>query len=290
MSYDSILKFIIDEYKKPILTWLLNQEITEEIRLLTPELNVEPIRADGVFFLQFGKKITHLEFQTRPQSDPPLPLRMLDYWVRLYRTNKLYETDLELAQIVIFLRPDSSPKVYEDTFQVNDTIHRYRVIRIWECDPTPLLSQPELLPLAVLAKTEEPQMLLSQVAEKVKTIEDQNKKSNIAACVELLAGINYSEELIKMYLQDDILQESVTYQRILNDGVTKGVKLGVQEGQKTEAIALISRQLKKRFGAIVETLNPQLNTLSIEQLESLGESLLDFNSFDEAIAWLNHNN
>jgi predicted transposase/invertase (TIGR01784 family) len=286
MSYDSILKFIIDEYKKPILTWLLNQEITEEIQLLTPELNVEPIRADGVFFLQFGKKITHLEFQTRPQSDPPLPLRMLDYWVRLYRTNKLYETDLELEQIVIFLRPDSSPKVYEDTFQVGSTIHRYRVIRIWECDPTPLLSQPELLPLAVLAKTEQPQMLLSQVAEKVKIIEDQKQKSNIAACVELLAGINYSEELIKMYLQDDILQESVTYQRILNDGVTKGVKLGL----KTEAIALISRLLKKRFGAIAQTLNPQLNTLSVTQLESLGESLLDFQSFDEAIAWLNQIN
>jgi hypothetical protein len=26
MSYDSILKFLIDEYTKPILTWLLNGE------------------------------------------------------------------------------------------------------------------------------------------------------------------------------------------------------------------------------------------------------------------------
>jgi predicted transposase YdaD len=112
----------------------------------------------------------------------------------------------------------------------------------------------ELLPLAVLAKSEQPEMLLSQVTEKVKAIENQRQKSNIAACVELLAGINYSEELIKMYLHDDILKESVTYQRILNDGFEKG------------EISLVSRQLKKRFGEVSETIKPRLDTLSIEQL------------------------
>jgi predicted transposase YdaD len=96
--------------------------------------------------------------------------------------------------------------------------------------------------------------------------------------VELLAGINYSEELIKMYLHDDILKESVTYQRILSDGFEKG------------EIALVSRQLKKRFGEISETIKPRLNTLSVEQLELFGESLFDFNSFEEAIDWLNNVN
>ncbi|MGI0481012.1 Rpn family recombination-promoting nuclease/putative transposase [Geminocystis sp. CENA526] len=210
MSYDSILKFLIDEYTKPILSWLLNREINESIEMLPTELNIEPIRADGVFFLQVGNKIIHLEFQTRPKSEPPLPLRMLDYWVRLYRLHKLYERNLELEQVIIFLRRDTSPKVFEESFQVGNTTHYYRVIRIWECDPTPLLSKPELLPLAVLAKSEQPEMLLSQVAEKVNAIENQRQKSNISACVELLAGINYSEELIKMYLHDDILKESVT--------------------------------------------------------------------------------
>ena len=286
MSYDSILKFLIDEYTKPILSWLLNREINEEIEMLPTELNIEPIRADGVFFLQVGNKIIHLEFQTRPKSDPPLPLRMLDYWVRLYRLHKLYEKNLELEQVIIFLRRDTSPKVFEENFQIGKTTHYYRVIRIWECDPTPLLLQPELLPLAVLAKCEKPEMLLSQVAEKVNAIKNQRQKSNISACVELLAGINYSEELIKMYLHDDILKESVTYQRILNEGVTKGVGLG----KKDEAIALISRLLKKRFGEDSETIKPRLHTLSVEQLELFGESLFDFSCFEDAIDWLNNLN
>jgi predicted transposase YdaD len=77
MSYDSVLKFLIDEYTKPILTWLFNIDKNEAVTLLNTELNIEPIRADGVFFLEAGDKIIHLEFQTRPKSDPPLPLRML---------------------------------------------------------------------------------------------------------------------------------------------------------------------------------------------------------------------
>ncbi|MGI0481014.1 DUF4351 domain-containing protein [Geminocystis sp. CENA526] len=152
------------------------------------------------------------------------------------------------------------------------------MIRIWECDPTPLLSKPELLPLAVLAKSEKPEMLLSQVAEKVNAIENQRQKSNISACVELLAGINYSEELIKMYLHDDILKESVTYQRILSDGFEKG------------EIALVSRQLKKRFGEDSETIKPRLSTLSVEQLELFGESLFDFSCFEDSIDCLNNLN
>ncbi|MGY6529573.1 MAG: Rpn family recombination-promoting nuclease/putative transposase [Cyanobacterium sp.] len=309
MSYDSVLKFIIDEYTAPILTWLFNQEITDPVEMLNTELNIEPIRADGVFFLQVGEKIIHLEFQTRPKSEPPLPLRMLDYWVRLYRTYKLYQTNTKIEQVIIFLQKTKSIQAYQNTFEVDNTIHRYQVVRIWECDATPLLSQPELLPLAVLAKNEQPEILLSQVAERISRIEDKRKKSNITACVELLAGINYSEELIKMYLQDDLLKESVTYQRIIREGMAEGIQQGIQqgiqegiqqglqqgiqqgveEGEKEEAIALVFRLTKKRFPESPDTLKNDLKTLSVEQLETLAETLFDVNSFDEVVQWLDSN-
>jgi predicted transposase YdaD len=187
-----------------------------------------------------------------------------------------------IEQIVIFLRPDNSPQVFEDSFQVGNTIHCYRVIRIWECDPTPLLQKPELLPLAVLAQTKQPKKLLSQVAQSIDRIEDKRKQSNIAACVELLAGINYSEDLIAMYLQEDILQESVIYKKIINEGIEQGIK----RGEKSEAIALVNRLIKKRFGEINDRLQARIKSLSLEQLESLGESLFDFDSLDDVSVWL----
>jgi hypothetical protein len=44
--------------------------------------------------LQAANCILHLEFQTTPESDPPLPLRMLDYWVRLHRQYRCPITQL----------------------------------------------------------------------------------------------------------------------------------------------------------------------------------------------------
>jgi predicted transposase/invertase (TIGR01784 family) len=281
MSYDSILKFMMEEYRQPLLQWLLNSPLEEKGELLSSELNVEPIRADGIFILEVGQKIVHLEFQTSVQSSPPLPLRMLDYWVRLYR---IYEKPIE--QIVIFLRKTNSAKVWSDKLELGETTHKYRVIRIWECEAGPLLEIPELLPLAVLAKSESSQPILATVAQKIDKIEDKRKQSNIAACVELLAGINFTEELIAMYLQEDILAESVIYQKILSKGRQEGRQEGLQEGRQEGEAELLIRLLNRRCGALADELQAQVRSLSIPELESLGEAILDFQGLKDLETWL----
>lgn len=96
---------------------------------------------------------------------------MLDYWVRLYRQ---YCRPIE--QVVIFLNPTNSEVVFTEEFAVGYTVHRYRVVRMWEQDPTPLLANPGLLPLAVLARTDAPTSLLQQVADLVEQIEEPQQQ------------------------------------------------------------------------------------------------------------------
>jgi predicted transposase YdaD len=59
------------------------REVPRSVKVLKTELSIEPIRADSVTLLQTQERILHLEFQVKLESEPPLPLRMLDYWVRL---------------------------------------------------------------------------------------------------------------------------------------------------------------------------------------------------------------
>ncbi|QLE44259.1 DUF4351 domain-containing protein [Nostoc sp. C052] len=66
------------------------------------------------------------------------------------------------------------------------------------------------------------------------------------------------------------MKESVTYQDIV----------------QKEAFKLISRQLKRRFGDIDVSLVEQIRNLSAEQLENLGEALLDFSEVTDLVAWL----
>nr|WP_199316586.1 hypothetical protein [Chroococcidiopsis sp. [FACHB-1243]] len=54
---------------------------------------------------------------------------------------------------------------------------------MWEQDPTPLLADNALLPLAVLAQANSPRTLLEQVATQVDNIELTERGRNVSACV-----------------------------------------------------------------------------------------------------------
>ena len=212
------------------------------------------------------------------------PFRMLDYWVRIHR---IYPNN-SIEQILVFLKPTNSPDVFINEFKSPSNIHRYQVVRIWECDPNLLLDKPELLPLAVLAKADNPQSLLEEVSARVNTIENRRLKSNVSACTQILAGINFEEDLIKAYFQEDIMKESVIYQKIINEGLEKGVRLEREERRLSE-IKLISGFLNRHLGNFSPKLSAKIEDLSIDQLENLGEALLDFNSESDLANWLDNN-
>lgn len=96
MSFDNICKYLATEYPAAFVRWLLNYD-ANDIQILPTELKLDPIRADTLILLQTNNQILHLEVQTLPTSVPSLPLRMLDYWVSLYR-----QYDCPIEQVVIF--------------------------------------------------------------------------------------------------------------------------------------------------------------------------------------------
>jgi predicted transposase/invertase (TIGR01784 family) len=65
-------------------------------------------------------------------------------------------------------------------------------------------------------------------------------------------------------------------------GMQEGRKEGIIEGQT----ALILRQVARRTGEIPPETKTRIRQLSLEQLEDLGEILLDFTSQEDLIAWL----
>lgn len=81
LAYDNVCKRLAAEYPFALVQWLLAVN-AEELELLPTELSLEPIRSDAVYFFPQLGRILHLEFQTEPQSNPPVPVRMLDYFIR----------------------------------------------------------------------------------------------------------------------------------------------------------------------------------------------------------------
>jgi predicted transposase YdaD len=149
---------------------------------------------------------------------------------------------------------------------------------LWEEDPAPLLTNPGLLPLATLAKTNSPHNFLEQVAAQLDMIKENQERVNISTCVQLLAGLRFEKDLIRQLFREEIMQESVIYQDILQ----KGLKIGKQEGE----VMLILRLLSRRFGVVVPEIEQKINQLSTAKLENLAEELLDFASQADLISWL----
>ncbi len=274
MSYDNACKYLAEQYPEAFVGWLLGVTPTK-VTVLKAELNVEPIHADSVLLLRVGNLILHIEFQTLPQSKPPLPFRVLDYKVRLKRTY-----GCSVIQVVVFLKETTSELAFQNEYRDETTTHKYRVVRLWEEDSNPFLQNPALLPLAPLTKSDVPENLIAEVAHQVNEIQDEEEKRRISSCTSILAGLRFEEDLIRSLFREDIMKESVIYQSILKEGMQQGIQEGVKQ--------LVMMLLNSSFGTLESRLIEKIDSLSVQQLQELAIALLHFTSKEDLDAWLGY--
>lgn len=120
--------------------------------------------------------------------------------------------------------------------------------------------------------------LFDEIPEKFASIPEIQTAFSIASRTNLT--LKELEELEKreMFFEDQ------------RGAVIKGMQEGRQEGRQEGIIegqtALILRQVARRTGEISPEIKTRIQQLSLEQLDDLGEILLDFTSQQDLIAWL----
>ena len=65
------------------------------------------------------------------------------------------------------------------------------------------------------------------------------------------------------------------------EGKEEGMQQGKEEGMQDEAIKLLERQIKRRFGPISEETRHRLQSADIEQLERWADNILDAQTLEE---------
>jgi hypothetical protein len=95
---------------------------------------------------------------------------------------------------------------------------------------------------------------------------------------EITGQVDVDEELMMVLTQAYLDWEQQTEQ--------KGKDKGRQEGRQESERSLILRLLTRRIGDVSPDLQAQIQSLSLSQLESLGEALLDFSQPNDLVAWL----
>jgi predicted transposase YdaD len=126
----------------------------------------------------------------------------------------------------------------------------------------------------IVSKENQSQELVKNLMTRTKT--EVSNDSERQGIIELLKSVLMSkfsqlsrQEIEAMFLVSDIKQTRV-YQE------------AKEEGEKN----LLLRQLSKRFGKLGDAYIKSINSLTIAQLEDLGEALLDFGDINDLEQWL----
>jgi hypothetical protein len=109
--------------------------------------------------------------------------------------------------------------------------------------------------------------------------------SNWKISIELTGQVEAEEELMMALTQAYLEWEQQTEQRAEQRGRTEGE----QSGAINEARSLILRLLARRVGTLPVDVEAQVQALTLQQLEALGEALLDFASAQDLSVWLQRN-
>ncbi len=88
-----------------------------------------------------------------------------------------------------------------------------------------------------------------------------------------------------LHLPETNLKQTQFYKDVFSEGRQEGRLEGRQEGRQRE-LDLVLRLLERRLGPVSEADRVRVSALPIEDLEALGEALLDFAGAADFAAWL----
>ena len=93
------------------------------------------------------------------------------------------------------------------------------------------------------------------------------------------------EEILNMLGELTPLEETRAYKELVSKGQIMGEARGEARGRQREA-QLVLRLLQRRIGPVSKAQQGRIIALPIDDLETLGEALLDFADAADLAAWL----
>jgi predicted transposase/invertase (TIGR01784 family) len=108
----------------------------------------------------------------------------------------------------------------------------------------------------------------------------------LASVPEIQTAFNIANRSTLSLKELEALEKREMFFEDQRGAVIKGIQEGRQEGLIQGQTALILRQIARRTGEISPEIQTRIQQLSPEQLDDLGEILLDFTSQEDLIAWL----
>ncbi|BAY88957.1 MULTISPECIES: DUF4351 domain-containing protein [unclassified Tolypothrix] len=290
IDHDRLFKELISTFFLEFLELFFPQVMAylepESLKFLDKEVFTdvtagEQYEADLVAQIRFREQETfflvHIENQSYPQAD--FGRRMFRYFARLFEKHAL-----PVYPIVIFsYDTPRTPQtnIYRVEFPDKTVLEfNYGVVQLNQLNWRDFLQQENPVASALMAKmniapSERPRVK-SECLRLLATLRlDPARMKMISGFVDTYLKLNAAEQEI---FKTEIAKFEPVKQEVVMEIVTSWQLEGKQE--------IIIRQLNRKVGAITPKLQEKILELPNTQLEDLGEALLDFNSQEDLVNWL----
>src|SRR6476620_8210643 len=132
---------------------------------------------------------------------------------------------------------------------------------------------------------------LTSVPEELRNVPELRKAFTIANEANLEPDELEDLERREIFIQDQHGAITKATRIGIEQGIRQGIEQGIEQGIRQGKVTLIVRQLERSVGVLSPEIKTSIAELSAQQLENLGEELLDFASVSDLTTWLQaHNN
>jgi hypothetical protein len=219
--------------------------------------------------------------------------RMFRYFCSLFFTY-----DCPIYPIVVFSY--DSPKRLDRSNFVMDFPNKqvlnfdYDIVQLNRLNWRDFLQQKNPVAAALMAKMrisprDRPQVKVECLRLLVTLKLDPARMQLISGFVDTYLNLNQEEEtLFQSQLSTMEIQEQEQIMQITTSWEQKGIVKGRQEGRQEEKLAIVLRLLNRKLSSLPSAIAQQIKSLEPNQLDTLTEDLLDFNSLEDLQAWLSH--
>jgi predicted transposase/invertase (TIGR01784 family) len=228
--------------------------------------------------------IIHTEHQSYSQED--FERRMFIYFARLHE-----KYALPIYPIVIYshdspLTPE--PNCYRIDFAKKKILEfNYEVIQLNQLQWQAFVNQRNPLASALMTKMrmdaqERPLVKLMSLQLLASLGLNPAQMQLISGFIDTYLKLNPEE---KIRFESELATIESTQQEDVMQIVTSWMEEGIERGRKQGELAMLNRQLNRRFGSLSPQLQERIENLPISELEELGEALLDFTAIEDLEAW-----
>jgi hypothetical protein len=261
-------------------------DVTEGERHEVDLIAKAKIRDELSFFL------IHVENQATAQAD--FARRMFSYFARLHEKH-----GLPVYPIALFSY-DQPQRAEPDEYRVEFSdlralTFRFQVVQLNRLAWQGFVERTNPVAAALMARmriepTHRPEVKAGCLRLLAKLQLDPARRALISGFVDAYLRLTIEEEkMFQAELDKMEPREREQVMEIVTSWMEQGIEKGIERGKQSEALLLVVRMLHKRLGSLEPDVGGRIAELSVEQLESLAEALLDFTSASELASWLDAN-